>query len=152
MQPALNPDTLEKSCPDIVFLNRWAVKDFVIQRGDVVSMISPREPDEIIIKRVIAVEGDTIRTLKYKNRYVKVPTGHIWIEGDHSEVSLDSNIFGPVSLGLLHAKASRIVWPPHRQQKLKSFVPSNRQPVNSKTQNFEHFILDDDEELALSTL
>ncbi|XP_033127438.1 mitochondrial inner membrane protease subunit 2-like [Anneissia japonica] len=93
-----------------------------------------------------------IRTLKYKNRYVKVPTGHIWIEGDHSEVSLDSNIFGPVSLGLLHAKASRIVWPPHRQQKLKSFVPSNRQPVNSKNQNFEQFILDDDDELALSTL
>ena len=37
------------------------------------------------------------RTLSYKNRYVVVPEGHCWIEGDHHSVSLDSNVFGPVS-------------------------------------------------------
>ncbi|XP_071960697.1 mitochondrial inner membrane protease subunit 2-like isoform X2 [Antedon mediterranea] len=132
MQPALNPDGTKKTSQDIVFLNRWAVKEYVIHRGDVVSMISPREPDEIIIKRIIGIAGDTVRTLKYKNRYVTIPAGHVWIEGDHSAVSLDSNVFGPVSLGLLHAKASMIVWPPHRRQMLKPFVPENRKPINCK--------------------
>lgn len=36
------------------------------------------------------------RTLSYKNRYVKIPNGHFWIEGDHHGHSLDSNSFGPV--------------------------------------------------------
>lgn len=36
------------------------------------------------------------RTLGYKNRYVRVPDGHFWIEGDHHGHSLDSNSFGPV--------------------------------------------------------
>uniref|UniRef100_A0A3Q0T469 Peptidase S26 domain-containing protein n=1 Tax=Amphilophus citrinellus TaxID=61819 RepID=A0A3Q0T469_AMPCI len=36
------------------------------------------------------------RTLGYKNRYIRVPDGHFWIEGDHHGHSLDSNSFGPV--------------------------------------------------------
>lgn len=36
-------------------------------------------------------------TLKYKNRIVRVPIGHLWIEGDNHNVSKDSNIYGPVS-------------------------------------------------------
>lgn len=38
----------------------------------------------------------SLRTLSYKNRYVRVPDGHFWIEGDHHGHSLDSNSFGPV--------------------------------------------------------
>ncbi|PWA19912.1 hypothetical protein CCH79_00016602, partial [Gambusia affinis] len=75
---------------------------------------SPRNPKQKIIKRVIGLEGDFIRTLSYKNRYVRVPDGHLWIEGDHRGHSLDSNCFGPVSLGLLHGRASHIIWPPNR--------------------------------------
>lgn len=37
------------------------------------------------------------RTMGHKNRYVKVPRGHIWVEGDHHGHSFDSNSFGPVS-------------------------------------------------------
>nr|XP_054749737.1 mitochondrial inner membrane protease subunit 2-like [Lytechinus pictus] len=87
---------------------------------------SPHHPREVLIKRVIALEGDTIRTLGYKNRYVTVPEGHCWLEGDHREVSLDSNYFGPIALGLLHAKASHIVWPLRRCQKVESYQPADR--------------------------
>uniref|UniRef100_A0A8C3JGM0 Peptidase S26 domain-containing protein n=1 Tax=Calidris pygmaea TaxID=425635 RepID=A0A8C3JGM0_9CHAR len=38
-----------------------------------------------------------IRTIGYKKKYVKVPHGHIWVEGDHHGHSFDSNAFGPVS-------------------------------------------------------
>ncbi|KAJ7398363.1 hypothetical protein BTVI_125934 [Pitangus sulphuratus] len=35
------------------------------------------------------------RTIGYKKKYVKVPHGHIWVEGDHHGHSFDSNAFGP---------------------------------------------------------
>lgn len=51
MQPILNPVANQN---DWVFLNRWVVKDFKnIKRGEIVSLICPRNPDSHIIKRVI---------------------------------------------------------------------------------------------------
>lgn len=38
-----------------------------------------------------------LRTIGYKKKYVKIPHGHIWVEGDHHGHSFDSNAFGPVS-------------------------------------------------------
>ncbi|XP_064200890.1 mitochondrial inner membrane protease subunit 2 isoform X1 [Anguilla rostrata] len=93
MQPSLNPEGGTSS--DVVLLNRWSVRNYRVQRGDIVSVLSPKNPQQKIIKRVIALEGDLIRTMGYKNRYVKVPDGHFWIEGDHHGHSLDSNSFGP---------------------------------------------------------
>ncbi|XP_020774810.1 mitochondrial inner membrane protease subunit 2 isoform X1 [Boleophthalmus pectinirostris] len=127
MQPSLNP---EGSDSDVVLLNRWSVRNFQVQRGDIVSVVSPRNPQQKIIKRVIGLEGDFIRTLGYKNRYVKVPDGHFWIEGDHHGHSLDSNSFGPVSVGLLHGRASHIIWPPHRWQRISPALPPNRGPLD----------------------
>nr|XP_020767336.1 mitochondrial inner membrane protease subunit 2-like [Odocoileus virginianus texanus] len=93
---------------------------------------SPKNPEQKIIKRVIALEGDIVKTMGHKNRYVKVPRGHIWVEGDHHGHSFDSNSFGPVSLGLLHAHATHILWPPERWQKLESVLPPERSPVQSE--------------------
>uniref|UniRef100_A0A8W7P480 Mitochondrial inner membrane protease subunit 2 n=1 Tax=Anopheles coluzzii TaxID=1518534 RepID=A0A8W7P480_ANOCL len=97
MQPALNPDA---TVTDYVFLSRWAVRNMDVQRGDIISLISPKDPTQKIIKRVVALQGDVISTLGYKLPYVTVPEGHCWVEGDHTGNSLDSNTFGPVSLGL----------------------------------------------------
>uniref|UniRef100_A0A8V5GW23 Mitochondrial inner membrane protease subunit 2 n=1 Tax=Melopsittacus undulatus TaxID=13146 RepID=A0A8V5GW23_MELUD len=91
--------------------------------------MSPRNPEQKIIKRVIALEGDIIKTIGYKKKYVKVPHGHIWVEGDHHGHSFDSNAFGPVSLGLLHARATHILWPPQRWQKLQPVLPPERKPL-----------------------
>ncbi|XP_069852286.1 mitochondrial inner membrane protease subunit 2 isoform X1 [Dipodomys merriami] len=152
MQPSLNPGGSQSS--DVVLLNHWKVRNFEVHRGDIVSLVdpsgcpastwvdeldvdaeiwshgrSPKNPEQKIIKRVIALEGDIIRTIGHKNRYVKVPRGHIWVEGDHHGHSFDSNSFGPVSLGLLHALATHILWPPERWQKLESVLPPERSPV-----------------------
>uniref|UniRef100_A0A6P7F6D5 Mitochondrial inner membrane protease subunit n=1 Tax=Diabrotica virgifera virgifera TaxID=50390 RepID=A0A6P7F6D5_DIAVI len=129
MQPALNPD---KTKADYVFLNRWAVKDYQIQRGDIISLISPKDPSQKIIKRVIGLEGDVISTLRYKTDIIRIPEGHCWIEGDHTGHSMDSNNFGPVSVGLVTAKATCIVWPPSRWQLIYSSVPESRRPLNLK--------------------
>ncbi|CAH4030714.1 mitochondrial inner membrane protease subunit 2 [Pieris brassicae] len=129
MQPALNP---ESTNTDYVFLSRWAVKDYRIQRGDIISLVSPKDPNQKIIKRVVALEGDIVSTLGYKNQYVRVPEGHIWVEGDHTGHTLDSNTFGPVSLGLVNARAICIVWPPERWQALEAKIPNHRKPVSTQ--------------------
>ncbi|XP_308434.4 mitochondrial inner membrane protease subunit 2 [Anopheles gambiae] len=126
MQPALNPDA---TVTDYVFLSRWAVRNMDVQRGDIISLISPKDPTQKIIKRVVALQGDVISTLGYKLPYVTVPEGHCWVEGDHTGNSLDSNTFGPVSLGLVTARATQIVWPPSRWQQLPSTVPKTREPI-----------------------
>ncbi|XP_069318095.1 mitochondrial inner membrane protease subunit 2 isoform X1 [Eulemur rufifrons] len=128
--PSLNPGGSQSS--DVVLLNHWKVRNFEVQRGDIVSLVSPKNPEQKIIKRVIALEGDIVRTIGHKNRYVKVPRGHIWVEGDHHGHSFDSNSFGPVSLGLLHAHATHILWPPERWRKLESVLPPERLLVQSE--------------------
>ncbi|XP_068084769.1 mitochondrial inner membrane protease subunit 2 [Anabrus simplex] len=127
MQPALNPDA---SDADYVLLNRWSVRTLDVCRGDVISLISPKDPDQKIIKRIVGLEGDIIKTIGYKRPFIRIPQGHCWVEGDHTGHSLDSNTFGPVSLGLVTAKATCIVWPPHRWQNLTPEVPEGRYPVN----------------------
>ncbi|XP_074038820.1 mitochondrial inner membrane protease subunit 2 [Leptinotarsa decemlineata] len=127
MQPALNPDVNQT---DYVFLNKWVVKSEEINRGDIVSLISPKDPSQKIIKRVVGVQGDIIATLGYKKEIIRIPEGHCWIEGDHTGHSMDSNRFGPVSLGLITAKATCIVWPPSRWQLIHSFLPDSRVPLN----------------------
>lgn len=129
MQPALNPDLTN---PDYVFLNRWAVRGHEIQRGEIVSVISPKVPNQTIIKRVIGLAGDILHTRGYKTDYLQIPDGHCWLEGDHAGRSMDSNIFGPVSLGLITAKATCIVWPPSRWQYLEPALPNRSAILSTK--------------------
>jgi len=43
-----------------------------------------------------------------------VPRAHAWMEGDEPFRSVDSNSYGPVPLALVTARATYVVWPPHR--------------------------------------
>ncbi|XP_059703090.1 mitochondrial inner membrane protease subunit 2 isoform X3 [Haemorhous mexicanus] len=61
MQPSLNPGGRYAS--DVVLLNHWSIRNYDVQRGDIVSLVSPRNPEQKIIKRVIALEGDIIKFL-----------------------------------------------------------------------------------------
>ncbi|KAG9299953.1 hypothetical protein G9A89_009681 [Geosiphon pyriformis] len=111
MQPTFNPDT-NKLRHDVVLLNRWTVAWRKYEVGDVVTLWSPYDPDLLITKRIIALEGDTVITLPPNpNRLVYVPRGHCWVEGDENFHSKDSNTFGPVPLGLINAKVTHILWP-----------------------------------------
>jgi mitochondrial inner membrane protease subunit 2 len=136
MKPTLNPFPQHT---DYVYLNKLKARDYKVVRGEVICLISPKDPSQRIIKRVIAREGDVISTIGYKEKFVKIPAGYFWVEGkvfflllhvkfkyiykilgDHINNSLDSNTFGPVPLGLLTAKATHIIWPPSRWRTLSS--------------------------------
>ncbi|KAJ8678835.1 hypothetical protein QAD02_014622 [Eretmocerus hayati] len=128
MQPTLNPDSENE---DLVFLNRLVVRNRNIQRGDIVTFISPKYPHKIVIKRVIGLSGDVIHTLKYRDPILQVPDNYCWVEGDNPTLSLDSNSYGPIPLDTITAKATCILWPPSRWQSLNSFIPDSRISVES---------------------
>ena len=135
MQPALNPEYSPSA--DYVFLSRWPIRNNNIERGDIVSLVSPKDPSQKIIKRVVGMQGDVVSTMGYKQEIVRIPEGHCWVEGDHNGHSLDSNTFGPVALGLMTARAKCIVWPPSRWSVLPSIVPRRRRPVQiAKNSNY----------------
>lgn len=125
MQPLFNPNNRS----DYIFLCRWTLRVSNIVRGEVISFISPKNPEHRFIKRVIGIPGDKIISPK-RDDPVIVPEGHCWVEGDHTGHSMDSNHFGPISLGLVTAKATAIIWPPSRWQFIKPELCYERLPQN----------------------
>lgn len=68
-----------------------------------------------MVKRVIALEGDEVITKEpYPLERAIVPTGHVWVEGEHPDNrrSLDSNTYGPVAKSLIAGQVKAVVWPP----------------------------------------
>ena len=45
------------------------------------------------------------------NDYMKVPEGHIWLEGDNKEGSFDSRHHGPVSTQLIKGRVIYVLYP-----------------------------------------
>ena len=91
----------------------------------------PNDPNRVLIKRIIALEGDTVKTrLPYADPEIKIPQGHVWVEGmslpsltrqrlrvskgDESFRTDDSNLYGPIPAALIQSKLVRILWPPER--------------------------------------
>ncbi|KAG2042974.1 peptidase S24/S26A/S26B/S26C [Suillus americanus] len=120
MQPTLNPDT--SSWDDIVVFDRYSISSGEpIRKGDIVALRDPLDSRKMIVKRIVAVAGDVVKTLPpYPDPEVFVPEGHVWVEGDEPFRTLDSNKFGPVPLALLDSKLMYIVWPLDRIGPLRS--------------------------------
>lgn len=77
---------------------------------------NPYDPEVEAVKRIVGLEGDVIRTRSpYPTPTVRVPMGHVWVEGDGGErLSRDSNDYGPISTNLITGKVTHVVWPLHR--------------------------------------
>ena len=71
------------------------------------------DPANHVIKRVIGLEDDIVYNEKYEKSKVpvKIPSGHLWVEGDNFNVSRDSIKYGPINIGLVFGKATHILWP-----------------------------------------
>jgi len=127
MQPTLNPNI--STWRDLAIFNRFAVQTMGrCNRDDIVTFRSPEDPNRILVKRVLALEGDVVKTLPpYPDQEVVVPKGHVWVEGDDPFFSDDSNRFGPVHRALLDSKLVMIIWPLNRFGSIKqpAFPPNN---------------------------
>ncbi|CAN3373440.1 hypothetical protein DIURU_000369 [Diutina rugosa] len=115
MSPTFNPGT-STTAEDVVLVTKFGAKTASnIHRGDVIMFRSPRDPEKILTKRVVAVAGDTVYPKQpYPKQKAGVPRNHVWVEGDNYFHSIDSNTFGPISLGLVTGKVVAVVWPPSR--------------------------------------
>ncbi|CAM9283910.1 unnamed protein product [Discosporangium mesarthrocarpum] len=133
MQPTLNPgaETGDDGSFDVVWQNKWKIRfgnDY--SRGSVVVFRNPYNPDERMVKRLIAVGGDWVRPQGDKYRLTNVPRGCCWVEGDNYEVSGDSNHFGPIPLALIEAKVTHVLWPPERAGEVSTKLPEVHQRLN----------------------
>lgn len=120
------------------------------ERGDVIVFKYPVDPDKDFIKRVVAVEGDTVeirdkklyinnqlfetpqavyrdpviipKELAPRDNYgpVRVPKDSLFVMGDNRDSSLDSRFWGFVHLNDLRGKALIIYW---------SFDSNNDYPI-----------------------
>ncbi|CAF1294218.1 unnamed protein product, partial [Rotaria sp. Silwood1] len=109
-KPLLNPTGLHS---DWVLIKRWHMDDYFLQKDDIISFESPREPGIYMIKRVKALENEMIYdTIKQKE--TQVSKGHVWVEGDNKRASYDSRHFGCIARGLITGRALYVIWPPKR--------------------------------------
>lgn len=138
MKPALNPDA-SLGWSDYVLLWKLRVRDAAQLRvGDVVLLRSPQDPAKILIKRVLGVHGDTVLTRSpYPKPTARIPQNHLWVEGDNTFHSIDSNTFGPVSAGLVVAKATHVIFPFSRIGPVSS-TPAREARLDVLKQASEH--------------
>jgi inner membrane protease subunit 2 len=89
---------------------------------------SPTNPEKLAVKRVIALEGDTVYTrAPCPIPTVQVPVNHVWVEGDNRDRSQDSNSYGPLPKSLIQGKLTYVLWP------WKSSGPINWAQFKGKT-------------------
>ncbi|KAK9937716.1 hypothetical protein M0R45_014488 [Rubus argutus] len=103
---------------DVVLTERLSHRFRRMVPGDVVMLRAPYDPNKMVAKRVLGMEGDKVTfvdsasTLHYQKTTV-VPKGHVWIQGDNTYDSFDSRSYGPVPYGLIQGRAFFRVWPPN---------------------------------------
>ena len=109
------------------------------KRGEIVTFTDPSDPNRILIKRVIATEGQVVE-LKDGKVYVDgtalnepytldkpsenlhsninypytVPRGYVWVMGDNRTNSADSRAFGAVPVSSITGRAFFTYWPLNR--------------------------------------
>jgi signal peptidase I len=124
--------TLEVS--DRVLVNKFVYRFTSPSPGDVVVFDAPGDPDTDLIKRVVAVEGQTVEIVDgrvfvdgvaVEEPYLNpngadtwsleepflVPDEHVWVMGDNRANSSDSRVFGSLHESAVLGEAFAIYWP-----------------------------------------
>ena len=96
---------------ELVFTNKLVCRLFPerLSRGDIVTYVSPLDPQRVVCKRILGLPGDTICVdptgeKAPSTEHVIVPAGHFWVGGDNAAWSRDSRYYGPVPIALMKGR------------------------------------------------
>ncbi len=128
-QVSMRP-TLEEG--DRILLNRLSYHFRDEARGDIVVFHSPINPDEDLVKRIVAIANDRV-AISGGKLYVNgvaqdepylleqdfrgdmpetvIPAGEVFVMGDNRNNSGDSRLFGPISTDTIIGSAFVVYWP-----------------------------------------
>mmetsp|Transcript_2682 Transcript_2682/g.7476 ORF Transcript_2682/g.7476 Transcript_2682/m.7476 type:complete len:170 (-) Transcript_2682:21-530(-) len=120
----IDENTSDDKQLNCVILNKLSARMSRYERGDLCLMRSPEDHHQTVFKRVVALEGDRVRTAG--QGVVLVPQGYCWVEGAGSDGGRDSNSYGAVPLGLIQARALFVAWPPPRAGPVRRWFPHER--------------------------
>jgi inner membrane protease subunit 2 len=124
MQPVFNPDP--DGGRDLALVEKFGLLLYRYERGAVYLLKSPDTPHKLMVKRLIALEGDWISIPGIPVPH-QINKGFCWIEGDNESESQDSRTsFGEVPIALLKGKVVRLVWPLQRAGAVANSLPPNR--------------------------
>ena len=125
---------------DMVFSEKVTYYFRDVQPGDIVTFADPETEGRMLVKRVIAVGGQTVDLVDGKvlvdgvpldepytqgkpsepllfggGENIKypftVPEGHVWMMGDNRTNSRDSRVYGPVSVESIDGRGVLTYWP-----------------------------------------
>ncbi|KNB43238.1 mitochondrial inner membrane protease [Blastocystis sp. subtype 4] len=119
MQPTLNPNTDGKRKREWVLVNKLRVRNYQLNRGDVVMLKSPQDPTRYLVKRIVGLPGDWLQI--EGNKLIEIEKGHCWVEGDNYKNSIDSYRFGQIPLGLVEGTIQYIIFPFRRIGRIAPF-------------------------------
>jgi signal peptidase I len=126
---------------DRILAEKITFKTRPVQANDIVVFVDKADPSRVLVKRVIAVGGQTV-DLRNGSVFVDdkvlyepytqgqrseplptqldgvaisypftVPEGYIWVMGDNRERSQDSRYFGAIDADTVLARAIMVIWP-----------------------------------------
>jgi inner membrane protease subunit 1 len=94
---------------NIILIDMLTLGFRAIKHGEIIMSKSMVEPDWVVCKQVMALPGNIVCTNPSKSekslqRFIKVPLGKVWIQGDNLDFSRDSRTFGPVSINMIQGR------------------------------------------------
>ena len=107
---------------DMVFSEKVSYYFRDPEPGDIVTFQDPEIPGRVLIKRCIAVGGQTVDindedglpsyTLASDVSYpYTVPEGYLWMMGDNRTNSQDSRFFGAIPVSSVTGRGALVYWP-----------------------------------------
>jgi signal peptidase I len=116
-----------------VFVNKLVYRFRQPHPGEIIVLQDPNTPQRELIKRVIAVAGETVEMKKgivyvngqplkedFINTAIRstndmppqtIPEGNVWVMGDNRGMSFDSRNIGPIAVKKIDGEAFFMFWP-----------------------------------------